>query len=69
MNYNDNQEKNNNRRLFKEKVLEGWEEFRYQATLWVEDIISNKKKLIPIVIVLFIGIFAFIRGVYLSLFY
>jgi hypothetical protein len=69
MSHNDNQKKNNNRRLFKEKVLEGWHEFVYQATLWVEDIISNKKKLIPIVIVLFIGIFAFIRGVYLHLFY
>jgi hypothetical protein len=53
----------------KEKAAEGWEEFKNQATLWVEDIISNKKKLVPILIVTIIGIFAFIRGLIKIWFY
>lgn len=46
----------------KEKFAEGWEEFRRLAGLWVEDIVTNRKKLIPILIVMIIGVLAFIRG-------
>lgn len=54
---------------FKETAAEGWEEFKHQAALWVEDIVSNKKKLLPILIVTLIGIFAFIRGLIKILFF
>jgi hypothetical protein len=53
---------------FKQKLVEGWGEFRHQATLWVEDIVGNKKKLIPIVIVTIIGVFGFVRGLIRMLF-
>jgi hypothetical protein len=53
----------------KEKIAEGWKAFKDQAAFWLEDIISNKKKLVPMLIVTIIGIFAFIRGVIKMLFY
>ncbi|WP_028775996.1 hypothetical protein [Shimazuella kribbensis] len=54
---------------FKQKLVEGLEEFKHQATLWFEDIKGNKKKLIPIIVVTIIGIFGFIRGLILMVFF
>lgn len=54
---------------FKEKLAEGWKVFKDQATAWLDDIISNKKKLVPVLIVTIIGIFAFIRGLIKILFF
>lgn len=54
---------------FKEKFAEGWKVFKDQATAWLDDIIGNKKKLVPVLIVTIIGIFAFIRGLIKILFY
>lgn len=53
----------------KEKLAEGWKVFKDQATDWLDDLISNKKKLVPVLIVTIIGIFAFIRGLIKMLFY
>ncbi len=48
----------------KEKAAEGWEEFKNQAALWVQDIMSDRRKWLPILIVTIIGAFAFIRGLF-----
>lgn len=64
----DENQKKKTYRSFREKVDEGWEEFRNHAAFWVNDIISNRKKLFPIVIVFIIGIIAFIRGLIKALF-
>jgi hypothetical protein len=56
-------------RTLREKAGEGWEEFRHQASIWVNDIISNRKKLVPMLIVVIIGAFAFIRGLIKLWFY
>jgi hypothetical protein len=63
-----NQEKRKGR-PFKEKANEGWQVFKGLANEWFQDIVSNKKKLIPAAVILFIALFGFLRGVYKALFF